>query len=185
MSTSNYSRNGMIAQPIYKSSRHLICGLGCILVFAILSLLVVYKFADFSVSSKGEMDDQILAENIVLNRQGAKIDIANLSFPRKEINYISIVVEPPYSILVGANRGISTPDGETFLPQIEVEDLDGIRCRLKFSGTRGDRIAYFGDISEARCFADPREYRTLHITSSQDFTAKKVLWSGFDLSDLK
>ncbi|HMO80280.1 MAG TPA: hypothetical protein PKD24_05775 [Pyrinomonadaceae bacterium] len=175
-----------IANFIYKWKKYFV------LVEGVLFIITFMFFVDMAAglrsstgSVKNDINDITLAENVEISSQWEEIDLTNMSFPRKEINYISIVVNSPYFILVGKNRGIRSPNGEVFLPQIAVEDFEGIRCDLKFAGRRGENTAYFWDIGETRCFSEPKKYKTLLIRSSFTFKARKILWSGFNLRDMK
>ena len=129
-------------------------------VFAIFAGKVTGLIDSVFVSKSGDQN-LTLIENAALDDRWMEFDLLGVNFPRKEINHISIVLDPSYTLSVGKNKGIKAPDGEVFLPQVEVEDIGGKRCVLKFSGGLGEHVVNFSDLTEIRCFSEPGNYKKI------------------------
>ncbi len=125
-----------------------------------------------------------LQKNIFITSEWKEINTRNLVKIDKDINYISIVLEPPYETFA-SSEGIKIPSGEVINPEIKLVDEDGKEYSFAYSGARlyGNNeyanYKYYGD------FPVDKEYEKLLIRSDSQIKAREIQWSGYNTEDLK
>lgn len=124
-----------------------------------------------------------LANNFLITSQWKEVGNSDLLKSRKEIQYISILVKPPYEI-DDQNGGIKTPDGSTVNPEIRLLDTDGNEYKLTFGGSRHFEDKNFANYRYDKDLPSGKDYSKVLIRSTVSIPAKQIIWSGYDAKDL-
>jgi hypothetical protein len=149
------------------------------LVF-LLPLVLLGVFCRHQIS-KSPYNDIVLAENRFISSQWEDVDVTELVKIKGDGQFLSVIIDEP---LDGDffKQGIKTPNGEIFNFEVKLLDKDGTEYLLPFDGFLGQmRINYrfYGELPRNKT------YDKVLIRSNVPIKAKRILWTYYNVSDLK
>lgn len=156
----------------------LLLGLACVLFFA------VFLFVYFNFYFGKYIKEVVLGENILISSEWKNINSQKLIKADKEINYISILLEPPFEADTPKN-GIKDADGKIINPEIKLIDENGKEYLLNYSGSRRYENSNYANYSCDEGLPTGKIYEKVLFRSDFPIKAQKVIWSGYDVKDLK
>ena len=117
----------------------------------------------------------VLVDNIELDRDWKKIDLAKFSFQNKEHNIIFVGFDPP--------KQLEKQELDNFL-QLAVEDFEGGKCSFHPVNPHPILNRGINFKGNGECFTDPNKYKYLWIRSSIKVNAH-INWWGSNDEDMK
>lgn len=134
-----------------------------------------------SMQDKKLFHDIVLEDDVVIGSEWHEISVDNLINIDRDRCLIGIFLEPPFEEPY-EESGIKTPSGEVIIPEIILVDSQGAQYMFTHSGSRGIRISnykYNGILPR------DKSYTKVYLRSAVTIKAKKILWSSYNIKDLK
>jgi hypothetical protein len=152
-----------------------------------ISLIFIGLFVYINFFFGKYIKETVLESNFLITSDEKEIDIKNLVKIEKDINYISILLEPSYeTITFSDGGGIRIPTGEVVNPEIKLVDEDGKEYLLAYGGSRSSapRNEYANYRYEVDLPVD-KKYEKVLIRSDIPIKTQKIIWTGYNARDLK
>lgn len=130
------------------------------------------------------IEEVVLEENALISSEWKNINSQNLIKADKEINYISILLEPPFETDT-PKGGIKNADGKIINPEIKLLDEDGKEYLLNYSGSRHYENGDYANYRYDTTLPTGKIYEKVLVRSDFPINARKIIWSGYDVKDLK
>jgi hypothetical protein len=156
----------------------LITGLvGILLILAGLFIYVNFFFGKY-------IKETVLEENSVISFDWKEIDTKNLAKIEKDKHYISILLEPPFEADT-PEGGIKSPTGEIINPEIKLVDSEGNEYSLIYIGSRRYQNGEYANYGYLPSLPVDKIYKKVLVRSNKPIKVQKIIWSGYDIKDLK
>ena len=153
-------------------------GIAGILFFA------VFLFVYLNFYFGKYIEEVVLQENVLISSEWKNINSQNLIKADKEINYISILLEQPFETDT-SKSGIKNVDGKIINPEIKVIDKEGKEYLLNYGGSRHNENGDYANYRYAATLPTGKIYEKVLVRSDFPISARKVIWNGYDVKDLK
>jgi len=125
--------------------------------------------------------NKVLAENITIGPEWTEINFRDPIKVDTDTVFVGLYLDPPYLTPLGS-KGIKTPDGQIVNPEITLIDVNGNEFALTRSGAGGEEISRY---SYSDGLPRDRAYTRLLLRSDVPIKTRQILWSGYDIKDLK
>lgn len=127
-----------------------------------------------------------LENNFLITNVWKEIDISDSVKIERDKNYIAIFLEPSYKTSTDSQgKGIKTPNGEIINPEIKIIDEDGKEYSLTYSGSRSFENNEYANYSHAAELPADKKYQKVMIRSDVSIKTQKLIWSSYNIKDLK
>ncbi len=151
---------------------------GTLIIFGGLFIYINFFFGKY-------LNETVMEDSFLLASEWKEIDIQDLVKIEKEINYISILLEPPYkAITEGGRRGIKVPGGEIINPEIKIIDEDGKEYLLTYGGSRYSGYDEYANYRYQTNLPTNTKYKKVLVRSNIPIKAQKIIWISYNARDL-
>ena len=162
-----------------KNKRNILI-LGLVGILSVLAGLFIYVNFFFGKYIK----ETVLEENGVISSEWREIDARNLAKIEKDKHYISILLESSFKADTDKG-GIKSPDGEIINPEIKLVDSEGNEYSLIYIGSRRYRNGEYVNYGYRPNLPGDKIYEKVLVRSNKPIKVQKIIWSGYDIKDLK
>ena len=150
-----------------------------------ISLILIGCFVYINFFFGKYLKETDLESNLLITSDWKEIDIKKLVKIEKDINYISILLEPPYKTFTSSGGGgIKTPSGEVFNPEIKLLDEDGKEYLLAYGGSRLFSNNEYANYRYQVNLPVDKKYEKMLIRSDTPIKTQKIIWSSYNARDL-
>lgn len=150
-----------------------------------ISLILIGFFVYINFFFGKYLKETDLESNLLLTSDWKEIDIKNLVKIEKDINYISILLEPPYETFTPSRGGgIKIPSGEVVNPEIKLLDEDGKEYLLTYGGSRRFSNNEYANYRYQINLPVDKKYDKMLIRSDAPIKTQKIIWSSYNARDL-
>lgn len=150
-----------------------------------ISLILIGFFVYINFFFGKYLKEIALENNLLITSDWKEIDIKNLVKIEKDINYIAILLEPPYkTFTVSGSGGIKIPSGEVVNPEIKIVDEDGKEYLLAYGGSRNSNNNEYANYQYQVNLPIDKKYEKLLIRSDTPIKTQKIIWSSYNVRDL-
>jgi len=153
----------------------LIAGAVSILLFGIYIKMVFYK---------NYIKENNLADEVLITSEWIEVGSKDTLKIEKDVHYLSIVLKPKYELDM-VNKGIKTPEGGLIKPEIILVDSKGGKKPLTVSGGRRAGNNVYVNFGHEKEIPADLKYSKIMIRSDKPLPVNKLIWSGYNIRDLK
>ncbi|MCY7377573.1 MAG: hypothetical protein LH472_16570 [Pyrinomonadaceae bacterium] len=151
-----------------------------------ISLIIIGLFVYINFFFGKYIKEIVLESDFLITSDGKEINIKNLVKIEKDINYISILLEPSdETITFNGGGGIRIPSGEIVNPEIKLLDEDGKEYLLAYGGSRHYGNNEYANYRYQVDLPVDKKYEKVLIRSDIPIKSQKIIWSGYNAKDLK
>ncbi len=126
-------------------------------------------------------DRVTLREKFTFTEDWQEIDFGNDNMPKKDIQMISINVEPP-TRFDPVTPGFVLVDGKVAKPEMYLVDVEGNRFDLSWVRSVGESNGSYGN-EELENLKVP--FKKLFVRSDVPFNSSLVQWTEYNIKDMK
>ena len=149
------------------------------------SLIIIGLFIYINFFFGKYLKETDLESNLLITSNWKEIDIEKLVKVEKDINYISILLEPPYkTFTVGGGGGIKILSGEVVNPEIKLVDEEGKEYLLAYGGSRLSSNKEYANYRYQINLPVDKKYEKMLIRSDVPIKTQKIIWSSYNARDL-
>ena len=154
-----------------------------IIITAVLLTLVISVFGIFLYKKFNYITDDVIANEVSLGDNWKSIPVDPPIRIERDVNKLNLDPAPPFSHPID-EKVIVAPDGEKFLPEVEIVTAQDDIVELQYSGGRftGDhQFLSFGRLSD---FSPGMVIKEIRLRSRHDVTLRTVWWSSYNAKDM-